>query len=101
MTAAGQLVGVCGKEFRVYFYQTYVNQLNKNKGNKVNLSQTSSNGNVAEKNASTNNNQNGNTDKRKRNSPPKSIKLKKDSPSRNGDEVGSDGQTDVKKIKSE
>ena len=56
---------------------------------------------MAEKNASTNNNQNGNTDKRKRNSPPKSIKLKKDSPSRNGDEVGSDGQTDVKKIKSE
>lgn len=92
---------MCGKDFRVYFYQTYVNQLNKNKGNKVNLSQSShSNGNGHEKNAS-NNNQNGSADKRKRNSPPKSIKIKKDSPTRTSDEVGSDGQTDVKKIKSE
>jgi hypothetical protein len=31
--AAGQLVGVSGRDYRVYFYTTYINQLSKGKGN--------------------------------------------------------------------
>lgn len=34
--AAAQLVGVVGREYRVYFYTTYVNQISKNKNRSVN-----------------------------------------------------------------
>jgi poly(A)-specific ribonuclease len=34
--AAGQLVGLSGREYRVYFYSTYQNQFNKIKNNSVN-----------------------------------------------------------------
>lgn len=55
--AAGQLIGVTGRDNRVYFYQTYVNQLSKNKNkNAVKALNETSNGNG--------------TDKRKRESTP-------------------------------
>jgi hypothetical protein len=38
--AAGQLVGVSGRDYRVYFYSTYVNQLSKNKGGNKAISNT-------------------------------------------------------------
>lgn len=77
--AAAQLLGVSGRDYRVYFYQTYVNQLSK-LGKGKNLKMIESN----------NNNGIGN-DKRKRNTPPKSES--KNSTVDNGN--------DLKKIKSE
>ena len=40
--AAGQLVGVSGRDYRVYFYHTYLNQLSKN--NKKNGNNHGNNG---------------------------------------------------------
>lgn len=44
--AAGQLVGLSGREYRVYFYSTYQNQFNKIKSNSVNTQ----NGNLVKTN---------------------------------------------------
>jgi len=87
--AAGQLVGVSGRDYRVYFYQTYINQLSKNKGNKNANNSTgnnkeSKNNNHEKSSVQTNgNNSNGNGgsgDKRKRNTPPKTISIKNTTP---------------------
>ena len=41
--AAGQLVGVSGRDYRVYFYSTYVNQLSKGKANNKSVGNAISN----------------------------------------------------------
>jgi len=110
--AAAQLVGVSGREYRVYFYHTYVNQLNKNKGKSVNLGESSkknTNTNQIATQSNINNSQNGSGDKRKRTSPPKNLELKKNttktgSPQNSmgeSDGTGSDGHSENKKLKNE
>lgn len=113
--AAAQLVGVSGRDYRVYFYQTYINQLNKNKGKPLKMTEIGNNQNNSGNKASSgnngnNNNHNGSGDKRKRNTPPKSINLKnkdnnnsgsrQNSP-RNSLDDASEAQKEIKKIKSE
>lgn len=62
--AAGQLIGVTGREYRVYFYQTYINQLSKNKPKSI------SNKPVEEMTGVENGNgKNGTNEKRKRDLP--------------------------------
>ena len=67
--AAMQLVGISGREYWVYFYQTYINQLSNNKGNKI-VSKLPENNSTASTNESKNEKknsiENGNVDKRKR-----------------------------------
>jgi len=113
---AAQLVGVSGRDYRVYFYQTYVNQLNKNKGKSLKMSELNNQNNnnnngikSSGNNGNNNNNQNGSGDKRKRNTPPKSINLKNNnsgsrinSPRHSlNDQDAIEVQNEVKKIKSE
>ncbi len=105
--AAAQLVGVSGRDYRVYFYHTYVNQLNKNKGKSVSLGQETSKKNSSTSQNANNNNQNGSVDKRKRTSPPKNLELKKNGPKTSSpqnsmgesDSTGSDCQNENKKLK--
>lgn len=105
--AAGQLVGVSGRDYRIYFYNTYVNQLNKNKGRSVNMSQSNNSveNNKKSSNLQNGTNENGSSDKRKRNSPPKNLKANSNgnSPKNSNDEteVGNDGKLEVKKLKNE
>ena len=66
------MIGVSGRDYRVYFYHTYINQLSKNKGKKG----ADMNNGTNDNKKVTNGNQNGSADKRKRNTPPKTINLK-------------------------
>lgn len=76
--AAAQLLGVSGREYRVYFYQTYVSQLSKGKSKSIKMTENESNGNK----------NNESSDKRKRNTPPKNVST-------------NDNGNDLKKVKSE
>lgn len=58
--AAGQLVGVSGRDYKVYFYSTYINQLSKTK-NTNNIQQTPVSSNESKTNL------NNSAEKRKRN----------------------------------
>jgi hypothetical protein len=57
--AAGQLVGVSGRDYRVYFYSTYINQLSKNK-NGNNSNNKSQNTTQSPNNINNNDNNKGN-----------------------------------------
>lgn len=88
--AAGQLVGVSGRDYKVYFYSTYVNQLSKS--NKQSIAMNNSKG---DSNKSKNENDlNSSNEKRKRN---------KDNGKSTGKDSGSgsDSSKDIKKIKTE
>lgn len=106
--AAGQLVGVSGRDYRVYFYNTYISQLSKNKGKALKMNETNQNNSAGDGNkkslnsngSANNNNHNGTSDKRKRNSPPKNISIKNPNSPRHSI-TEADGQVDTKKIKSE
>lgn len=100
--ATAQLIGVSGRDYRVYFYHTYINQLSKNKGKKG----ADMNNGTNDNKKVTNGNQNGSADKRKRNTPPKTINLKNqgNSSPRNGNnesESTGDCPNEIKKIKGE
>jgi len=91
--AAGQLVGVTGRDYRVYFYQTYINQLSKNKGKvtaKPQPEATQATPTALEVNG------NGTTDKRKRGSP-----TPKSSPSRTDPDAENTNNGKIEELKKE
>ena len=112
--AAGQLVGVSGRDYRVYFYSTYINQLSKgkNNANKVaapvvavvtpndtpNNTSTVENGKKAGNSTKKPDELNNSKDKRKRNE--KSTTNSEDKQSSSDDSGSSQGSVnDTKKIK--
>jgi hypothetical protein len=103
--AAGQLVGVSGREYRVYFYSTYVNQLSKNKGGNKNMSNVS----LVNNSATANNNNTSSSKETKTKRPEEESNNAKekrkrgeklqDSDGKQSDDSSSGPDADLKKIK--
>ncbi|CAF0779381.1 unnamed protein product [Brachionus calyciflorus] len=81
---ASQLLGVCGRDYRVYFYSTYINQLYKSKNEK------NKNSNSTPDNKNSDNNLTNSNEKRKRNKEKQNDKSS-----------GSDSSLERKKFKSD
>lgn len=92
--AASHLVGVTGRDYKVYFYQTFINQLSKVKVKTTARPQSEITKNIVEPNG------NGNNDKRKRGSPtPENLPKIDDFYEISTNDKTEEHQNDIKKIK--
>jgi hypothetical protein len=86
---------VAGRDYKVYFYQTYINQLSKGRQMILN------NQTEVKNNNNNNNNGNGNSEKRKRDSPPpKTITTMETSTATITSTAANEIKKEIKKIKS-
>ena len=98
--AAGQLVGVSGREYRVYFYSTHKNQLSKNKNDSRKLSNLNKSLNES-MNGSFSKNNNGTTIEKRKVNEDNDIGKKNENNNDNLNSSQSEPNNSLKKIKIE
>lgn len=99
--AAGQLVGVSGREYRVYFYSTHQNQLGKNKNDLRKLSNLNKSLNESLNGSFNKNNNNGTTIEKRKVNEDNEVGKKNENNNDNLNSSQSEPNKSLKKIKIE